>query len=148
VRERSRTPALPPSSSRDRLAEARLDRVFLKIRDFVGRKSAKLSREKLLIGCRDIHFQRRQNKSYSGCRSFMHMGHVPGAICTIRQAAQLSDGHLVGLFLHEFGHAAGGDSEPAANGWVKDALGIEIHYHSPLDLQWVSPVVVDLILKR
>jgi len=76
----------------------------------------------------------------------MHVGHLKGKLCTIRPAAALSDGHLVGLFLHELGHLAGGDSEPEANDWVRTELGIDIQHRAPLDLQWVPPAVVRRIL--
>lgn len=134
------------SSPRDRDLEARLDRVFLKIRSVVAKVLPKLSRVKLLPGCREIQFQRRK-KGFEGSRSFMHVGHARGgAICAIRNAAALSDGHLVGLFLHEFGHLAGGDSEPAADAWVEKELGVKIRYRAPLDLQWVPPEVVRWVL--
>ena len=111
----------------------------------VSKVDHKLSSVTLLPQCRELQFQRRA-KGFSGCRSFMHVAHVKGAVCTIRNAAALSDQHLVGLFLHEFGHLAGGDSEPAANDWVKKQLGVEIKYRGPLDLQWVPPAVVRWIL--
>ncbi len=76
----------------------------------------------------------------------MHVGHERGKVCAIRSAAALSDHHLVGLFLHEFGHLAGGDSEPEANDWVLRNLGVEITYRAPLDLQWVPQDVVRRIL--
>lgn len=133
-------------SPRHRDLEARLDRVFLKVRQLVSQVDPKLETVKLLPACREIQFQRRK-KGFTGYRSFMHVGHARGgAICAIRNAAALSDSHLVGLFLHEFGHLAGGDSEPAANDWVKYNLDVDIEYRGPLDLQWVSPEVVRRVL--
>lgn len=129
--------ALPASSSRDRALEARLDRAFLKVRDFVFQKTGTLGKTKLLAGCSDIHFFRRTEKGFAGGRAFMHVGHVPRAICAIRTAAALSDSHLAALFLHEFGHLGGGDSEPEANAWVLRATGIRIQYRGPTDLQWI-----------
>ncbi len=76
----------------------------------------------------------------------MHVGHVRSSVCAIRQAAALSDPHLVALFLHEFGHMAGGDTEPEANDWVRRKLGIEILYRGPLDLQWILPETAEAIL--
>ncbi len=76
----------------------------------------------------------------------MHVGHVRGGLCAIRQAAALSDEHLVALFLHEFGHMAGGDTEPEANDWVRKKLGIKIRYRGPLDLQWIPPETAAAIL--
>jgi hypothetical protein len=141
-----RAPSESPASSFRNLSDERLGQVFLKVRAFVSAKAGKLGKVRPLVSCSDIFLLRRTNRNYLGDRAFMHMGHYPSTICMVRQAASLSDAHLVGLFLHEFGHLGGGVDEPAANAWVKRVLGIEIAYKGPMDLQWVGREVVSRIL--
>lgn len=76
----------------------------------------------------------------------MHVEHLKGKVCTILKAAALSDSHLVGLLLHEFGHLAGGADEPAANAWVTAKLGVVIQYRGSMELQWVDPEIAARIL--
>jgi hypothetical protein len=141
-----RAPLESQASSFRNLADERLGQVFLKVRAFVSRKTGKHGKVRPLVSCGDIFLLRRTNRNYLGDRAFMHIGHYPRTICMVRQAASLSDSHLVGLFLHEFGHLGGGSDEPAANAWVKKALGVEIEYRGPMDLQWVSRTAVAQIL--
>jgi hypothetical protein len=141
-----RTLSENPASSFRNLADERLSHVFQKVRAFVQAKAGKFGKVRPLVSCSDILLMRRTNRDYLGDRAFMHMGHYPRTICMVRQAASLSDAHLVGLFLHEFGHLGGGGDEPAANAWVKKALGIEILYKGPMDLQWVNRAAVEQIL--
>lgn len=134
------------ASSFRNLSDERLSSVFLKVRSFVKSKTGKLGSVRPLVSCSEISLLRRSNRNYLGDRAFMHMGHMPKTVCMVRQAASLSDGHLVGLFLHEFGHLGGGAAEPEADAWVLKNLGIKILYRGPMDLQWVDRAVVSGIL--
>jgi hypothetical protein len=75
-------------------------------------------------------------------RAFAHVGHVRKTVCVAGAIALLPLPFLVGILLHEFGHAAGNRSDLAADRWVFEKLGILIEYRSALDLEWVSPKTV------
>lgn len=120
--------------------------MFRRVRLFVSSKAPRLIAIRALISCSDIYLLRRTNRNYLGDRAFMHVEHLKRTVCMVRQAACLSDAHLVGLFLHEFGHLAGGPSEPEADAWVQRKLGIMILYKGPMDLQWVDRAAVSRIL--
>jgi hypothetical protein len=100
----------------------------------------------LQLDCKKIYEFQRANKGYIGERSLMHVGCGRMMVCTIRWAAGLADGTLVGLYLHEFGHLLGGIEEPAANNFIKRNFGIEIKYRGPLDLQFVDPLTARRVL--
>lgn len=134
------------ASSYQGLSEERLREVFGKVRSFVSSKTGRFKNTSLSAPCVEIDILRRTQKGYVGSRAFMHVGHLRNTVCSARPAAALSDSHLVGLFLHEFGHLAAGHNEPPANAWILRNLGIVIRYAGPLDLQWVDPEVVGRIL--
>lgn len=137
---------VPRSISRPVLETGRLREAFFKVRTFVHSVTGKFESTKPVTHCPEIGFFRRTSERYLGSRSFMHTGHRRGSICMVRQAALLSDSHLVGLLLHEFGHLGGGHGEPEANRWVLNKLGIEIDYRAPLDIQWVPAETARKIL--
>lgn len=141
-----RAPSARAASSFRSLSSERLLDVFLRVRSFVFNETGRFSRTNLQAGCPEIDVLRRTQRGYIGHRAFMHVGHIRNTVCSARPAAALSDAHLVGLFLHEFGHLAAGHDEPPANAWVKKSLGIEVLYKGPLDLQWVGSDVVSRIL--
>ena len=98
--------------------------------------------------CGELVDYRNSHPGYLGERALMHVGCGALTVCSLRWAAGLSDSNLAGLFLHEFGHLAGGDEEPAANFWVERVFGIRIEYKGPLDLEWILPDTARRILAR
>lgn len=135
-----------PRSSSHRGEESRLKEAFLKVRTLVHSVTGRFANVLPKISCPGISVLRRTGEGYLGSRAFMHVGHHRNRICMARQAALLSDSHLVGLLLHEFGHLGGGEGEPEANGWVLSTLGIAIVYKAPMDLQWVPLDLANRIL--
>lgn len=120
-----------------RRIQSHFDRVWT----FVKRRDRRLGRILLLVGC--VHLERdRQRSGLAGRRAFMHVGCVPNRICVSPTAENLPTEHLVGLFLHEFGHLGSGRGEPDADLWVMQKLGIPIEYKSGLELEWVDPRLV------
>jgi hypothetical protein len=141
-----RTRSESPASSFHSLADERLNNVFRKVRSFIHSGTGKFAAVRSLVSCSEISLLRRGNRNYLGDRAFMHMGHLPRTVCMVRQAAALSDCHLVGLMLHEFGHMGGGGAEPEADAWILKTFGIGIQYKGPMDLQWVDRATVSRIL--
>lgn len=138
--------AVTGSSFLHRFSDGRLRTFFEGTRSLVSSKFPNLSGASLGLDCREILAFRWKNPGYIGQRSLMHAGHRVRGICAVRLAAGLSDAHLAGLMLHEFGHLGGGDSEPEANRWVLKNFGIEVEYKGPLDIQWVDPEAVRRVL--
>ena len=107
------------------------------------RKYPKLPRLTLRIGCPQIQRARRAGNP----RAFFHVGaHDPGKVCTVDAAAKLDDSYLVGLMLHELGHVIaakefGRSDQIDADDAVRRFLGVKLHYHGPLLLEWVPPSV-------
>jgi hypothetical protein len=142
-----KVPSARAASSYRAPSEDPLFEIFVKVRSFVYKNTGKFEHIALNVPCQEIDVLRRTKRGYVGGRSFMHVGHIRNTVCCARPAEFLSDGHLVGLLLHEFGHLGGGHSEPSANAWIKSGLGVEILYKGPLDLQWVGPDVVAWVLR-
>jgi hypothetical protein len=127
-------------------AEALLRDRWTKVYRWARGRSSRIPRLSLHVGCRQILTRRHKD-----ARAFMHVGHVPGKVCTVLAASRLSDNHLVGLTLHELGHPlaekAWGVSEQAhADMAVGAYLGVRISYRGKLVLQWVSNAVTKTIL--
>jgi hypothetical protein len=117
--------------------------IFLRVRAFVARKFPELEKTQLEAFCLGVERDRKKRKGLLGRRSFAHVGHRPGKICTWYPAAKgLSKNHLYGLFLHEFGHIAAGHGEMEADRWVFVHFGIAIEYRGNWMLEWVSPETV------
>lgn len=78
-------------------------------------------------------------------RAFMHVGHRGmWTICASLEAGRLSDPHLYGLILHEFGHPLawrwwGKSRQQDADRIIWNLTGIPILYKSSLVLQWITP---------
>lgn len=128
-------------------AEALLRDRWRKVYSWARKRSKRVPRLSLAVGCRQI-----LNRRGHDLRAFFHVGHVPGKVCTVLAAAKLSDNHLVGLILHELGHpmaqAAWGYSEQEqADAAVHAFLGVKIRYKNFLVLQWVPTHVAMRILK-
>lgn len=141
-----KTQSAKAASSFRGLSEERLREIFYRVRTYISSETGRFKNTGLSTPCSEIDVLRRTAKGYVGSRAFMHVGHIRNTVCSARPAAALSDSHLVGLFLHEFGHLAAGHNEPPANAWIMRNLGISISYKGPLDLQWVHPDVVRKIL--
>lgn len=128
-------------------AEALLLDRWRKVYAFARRKSRRVPRLMLHVGCRQI-----LNRRAHDGRAFFHVGHVPGKVCTVLAAAKLSDNHLVGLMLHELGHpmaqkAWGNSEQEQADAAVHAFLGVRLRYRGPWILQWVPTRVARQILR-
>jgi len=118
--------------------ELRFVVVFANVRAFVARKVPALAGV-TWRGCPGV---RAGMRGTGRARSFAHVGHVRKTICVADAIASLPLPFLVGILLHEFGHAAGNRSDLAADRWVFEKLGILIEYRSSLRLEWVSPKTI------
>lgn len=113
--------------------------LFYHVREFVSEKFPKL--RKVVLGgfCDDIYRYRNDHADdLRGRRAFMHVGHHNGVVCTWLPALRkLTPNHLIGLYLHEFGHISTGKGDDAADRWVERNFGIHICYTGSLALEWV-----------
>ena len=128
-------------------AEALLRDRWRKVYAWARSRNRRVPRLTLHVGCRQILNRRSHDK-----RAFFHVGHVPGKVCTVLAAAQLSANHLVGLILHELGHPMaqkewGVSEQSHADNAVRAFLGARITYRGKLVLQWVSAKTARAILK-
>lgn len=132
-----------------RLPFSRLETAFRLVRRFTAKVLPRLARVRLEKDCGEIIQFRMDHPGKTGHRNVMHVGHVPGAVCSLKMVDKLPAEYIFGLLLHEFGHLgvdAGGDSgEREADGWILDTFDIRIHYKGALDLEWVDPGVVEWI---
>jgi len=71
-------------------------------------------------------------------RAFMHVFHVPNAICHTPRAQELSDANIEGILWHEFGHIIAGEDgdECDADTTILEEFGIELSYDDK-NLQYV-----------
>jgi len=115
--------------------------LFRYVREFVAQRFPRLKRVEFNPLCREIlKFRTAHSDELKGRRAMMHVAHHPNIICAWAHAVlRLSANHLVGLFLHEFGHLGSRGNDQQADRWVKKHFGIEILYGGPLNLEWVSP---------
>ncbi len=126
---------------------ARLSRVWRAVWLWARTTSPKVPRLWLTVDCGLVRATRRKSP-----RAYMHTEHEPRRVCVAREAAALSDEHLVGLFLHEIGHPMaarlyGRSEQEDADRAVKEVLGVTIEYKGPLLLEWVPGPVAERILK-
>ena len=151
--------ALRPSLSRDKnglspflnraVLGLRLYQAFSAVRNFVAGKVSGVSGTELQTDCGKILQFQKDHPGFEGDRAFMHTMHLHGRVCALRTAALLSDNHLAGLFLHEFGHLISKrPGEDMANEAVSKVFGIRITYVGPLELEWVSDSVVRRVQKE
>jgi len=116
---------------------------FKRVQEYISQHSPQLANISCQMFCPEIRAYRKQHPNIRGRRAFMHVEHHPDAICVWSPAAaRLSKSHLVGLFLHEFGHLGSGGDDSAADRWVLVKIGLPIEYRGPLCLEWVSPAII------
>jgi hypothetical protein len=132
---------------RDKRKE-RLREVWRRVFGWATKKCRRVPLLDFRVGCPRIRAHRRTDP-----RAFMHVGHLRGTVCAAAEAADLTDEHLVGLFLHEIGHplayAAWKRTEQEdADLSVSKFLGVKIRYRGPLLLEWVPKTAVRKILRR
>lgn len=104
---------------------------FLKIKDEAVKVFPDLENT-IFVKCDEIA------KDTGDYRAYMHVFHVPHAICHAEQAKELSDANLEGIIWHEFGHLIAGEEgdECDADCAVLEEFKIEIGYDDK-DLQFV-----------
>lgn len=127
---------MPRTSSRR--VPHRLGQIFNRVYWFITHKFPRLANVDLAYNCPEIARDRKTRKGIHGRRSFMHVGHVANRICVTPEAGRLTSGHLVGMFLHEFGHLATNGDDSTADAWVFAFLGLTISYRGPLMLEWAN----------
>jgi len=114
--------------------------LFYKVRAFVCTKFQKMKRVALNPLCREIlKFRQDYYGELKGRRAMMHVAHHPYIVCSWAPAARkLSVNHLIGLYLHEFGHLGSRGDDKQADRWVDKHFGIAIYYTGELELEWVT----------
>jgi len=118
--------------------QRKLEDAFSRIRTYLGRRFPRL-RKSTWEWCKDLRESVRTGKR----RAFMHVGHKSNShVCVWPGTERLSDSHLYGLFLHEFGHIGQGASEAGADLWIFEHFGITIEYKGPKCLEWVGPEII------
>jgi hypothetical protein len=105
---------------------------------------------KLEPSCGDVLRDRQKGNK----RAFFHIGHKGvWTLCTSPIAGCLSDSHLYGLVLHEFGHPlahklTGRSDQEDADQIVWKLVGIPILYRTGWTVQWITPADVRAIRGR
>ena len=123
-----------------------LHEIFSCVHRFSKKKFPRTPSLSLLIGCKDIENYRRESK-----RSFCHVFHRSGAVCTVPALVTLSINFIIGIFFHEVGHTIAMkewncSKEPDADLAVLQFLGINLSYKGDLTLEWVPNDVVKRVL--
>lgn len=123
-----------------------LREIFSRVLQFSKRQFPRTPNLSLAVGCKDIEKYRRGSK-----RSFCHMFHRDGIVCTVPTIVTLKINFIVGIFLHEIGHAISMkewdcSGEPDADLAVLQFLGVNLGYKSDLTLEWVPDDVVGRVL--
>jgi len=115
-------------------SDVRIIRAFMVLRFLAASKCRKLWMARCDPRCQVIRDARLEGDR----RAYMHVGCDDETVCAwAPAAARLPDSILAGIFLHEFGHLAGGD-EFGADRWVYRRLGLSIKYTTPLKLETVD----------
>lgn len=127
-------------------AEALLRDVWRRVYAFARRKSSRVPRLSLFVGCQQILNRRKHDK-----RSFCHVGHVAGKVCTVLATAKLPLKYIYGLMVHEISHPLaqrlwGRSEQSHADSAAAALLGLKIHYGGPLILQYLSASDVKKVL--
>lgn len=125
-----------------------LERLFALVHAWARKRSRRVPKLSLHVGCEDVAKHRRGGDQ----RAFFHVGHLKNRVCTTLQAADLHPCFLVGLMLHEIGHpmaqmAWGTSEQYDADRAVREFIGVRLVYKGPLLLEWVSPTVVERIVR-
>jgi hypothetical protein len=123
-----------------------LREIFSRVLQFSRRKFKRTPNLSLSVGCWEIERYRRKSK-----RSFCHVFHRAGIVCTVPVIVTLKINFIVGIFLHEVGHVIAmkewnRSEEPDADLAVLQFLGVNLGYKSDLTLEWVPNDVVQRVL--
>lgn len=123
-----------------------LHEIFSRVHRFAKAKFPRTPHLSLLVGCKDIEKYRRGSK-----RSFCHTFHRDGIVCATQALVTLQINFIVGIYLHEVGHAIAMkewncSGEPDADLAVLQFLGVNLGYKGPLTLEWVPDEVVRRVL--
>jgi len=120
--------------------------IFSRVHQFSKRQFSRTPNLSLGVGCKDIEKYRRGSK-----RSFCHVFHREGIVCTVPALVTLRVNFIVGILLHEIGHTIAMkewncSGEPDADQAVLQFLGINLGYKGDLTLEWVPNDVVQRVL--
>ena len=123
-----------------------LTQIFNRVHRFAKGKFPRTPHLWLSVGCKDIEKYRHVSK-----RSFCHVFHRDGVVCTVPELVTLPINFIVGILIHEVGHAIAMNEwncsgEPDADLAVLQFLGINLGYKGNLTLEWVPNDVVKRVL--
>jgi len=119
----------------------RIERAISEVYGFLIQMKAPVGRSVKLAACYDV----RRDRERGNKRAFFHVGHKgPWTICTDPITGCLSDSHLYGLVLHEFGHPLayklfGKSRQEDADQAIWKLTGIPILYRTGWTVQWITP---------
>ena len=127
---------LSPCAARGRILEA-----FRDVYAFLKALGAPVGRSPRLELCPDV----RRDQERGNKRAFFHVGHKgEWTVCHDGTAGRLSDSHLYGLVLHEFGHPLawklfGKSRQEDADRAIWNLTHTPILYRTGWIIQWISP---------
>lgn len=128
----------------------RVERAFREVEGFLRAVKAPVGRSPRLELCHDV----RNDRERGNKRAFFHVGHKGAwTVCHDLTAGRLSDSHLYGLVLHEFGHPlawklVGKSRQEDADQSIWNLTHIPISYRTGWLVQWISPGDVKHIRTR
>ena len=118
----------------------RIERAFREVYGLLARLGAPVGRAPRLELCKDVLRDRDRGTR----RAYFHVGHKGmWTVCTVPLTGNLSDEHLYGLVLHEFGHPLawklfGKSRQEDADRAIFDLTGIPILYRTGWVVQWIT----------
>jgi hypothetical protein len=128
-------------------ARRRIERAFRDVHAALIALNAPVSLQPRLAFCKDVRADRERGNR----RAFFHVGHKGDwTVCHDGSAGRLSDCHLYGLVLHEFGHPIAmklfrKSRQEDADRAIFKITGIPILYRTPWVVQWIVPGDVRLV---
>jgi len=122
-------------------AARRVERAFREVEGFLRSCGAPVGHSPRLELCRGV----RDDRESGNKRAYFHVGHKGSwTVCHDLTAGRLSDSHLYGLVLHEFGHPLawkliGKSRQEDADQAIFKLTGIPILYRTGWIVQWITP---------
>lgn len=128
-------------------ASRRVERAFREVYAALRALHAPVGSGPRLALCRDVRADREKGNK----RAYFHVGHKgTWTVCHDLTAGRLSDSHLYGLVLHEFGHPLAmklfrKSRQEDADAAISKLTGIPILYKTGWVVQWITPADVRLV---
>lgn len=145
-RTKTKTTSMTAAKRSEPQASLVLTQIFNRVHRFAKDRFQRTPDLLLSVGCKDIEQYRRGSK-----RSFCHVFHRDGIVCTVPALMTLPINYIVGILLHEIGHTIAMREwncslEQEADIAVMKFLGVNLDYKGDLTLEWVSTDVVRRVL--